>query len=75
MVCILTAILRAQQPEIDGDAAVMVAIKMSRSGIGETELADAIDTVLGGLPPSSEIMHDVDYALAVRAATNIKHNC
>jgi hypothetical protein len=75
LIAILTAIVRAQKPELEGDAAVMQAIEWARDGAGEAELVAAIETILGGdrrewdlLPTRADILRDVDYVLAMRAA-------
>jgi hypothetical protein len=48
MVTILTALLRAQTPELDGDAAVFQALAIARGGMGESELTDALEIVCWG---------------------------
>lgn len=75
IVAILTAILRAQARAAwipgdiaDCDAIVMQAVATARDGFGETALADAVDTITGGMPPAWDILLDVDAALAIRAA-------
>jgi hypothetical protein len=79
IIAILTAILRAQRPDLDGDAAVLQAITIARDGIGEAWLAEALDTILGGdrrewnlLPTWAEILRDVDFALGMREAAGDK---
>jgi hypothetical protein len=64
LVAILTAILRAQMPELDGDAAVLQAVAMARGGMGEREVTGALDIVCWGrcLTPA-EIRCDVGRGL------------
>lgn len=64
LVTILTGLLRAQAPELDGDAAVLQAIALARGGMGESEVAGALDIICWGrsLTPA-EIRHDVGSVL------------
>jgi hypothetical protein len=77
MVAILAAILRAHNraelrsgrpdvAELDSDFAVMQAIAMVRDGLDDSAMAGMLDAITGGAPCAEEILHDVDYALAVR---------
>jgi hypothetical protein len=76
IIAILTAVLRAENPTLDGDAAVLAAIAIARGGMGEAELLDALGVILPatrkswaeGGSPAAEILRDVDYALAIRGA-------
>jgi hypothetical protein len=74
LVGILTAILRAQRPELDADAAAVLAIVIARVGMSESEAVDAIETITGGTPLASEILLDVDIAIALRDATGLTEN-
>ena len=76
-IAILTAIRRAQDHSLDGDVAVLDAIAIARRGMGEAELLDSIAVIVrdGTRSPSSgavcsatEILRDVDFALAVSGA-------
>jgi hypothetical protein len=64
LVTILTALLRAKTPELDGDAAVFQAVSMARGGMGESEVTAALDIVCWGrsLTPG-EIRCDVKEAM------------
>lgn len=77
VVAILTALIRAQNPRLDGDAAVLQAMAMARGGMGESELTAALEMALqawewpgeGYLRPGAEeVLQDVDFALGVREA-------
>jgi hypothetical protein len=76
IIAILTAILRAKDTSLDGDAAVISAIALARGGMGEAELVDALAMIVivttksftEGGDPGAEIVRDVDFALALRGA-------
>jgi hypothetical protein len=72
-IAILTAVLRAQDPTLDGDTAVMAALGMVRGGMGERELIEAVATICPStqepqqrISTAMEILRDVDFALALR---------
>jgi hypothetical protein len=72
LVSILTAVLCAQDREMDPDTAAIKAIAVERRGVGRNALIDVIDTITGGAPPAAEILHSVDVALALRGAPATK---
>lgn len=69
-VAIMTAILRAQNPALDGDSAVLAAIAIVRGGMGEGELVHALAVIARGGDGCTPlgILQDVDFAFALRGA-------
>lgn len=76
VVAILTAILRAQDPSIEGDTAVLQAIAIERAGMPEAQLLAALTLIVlvtrksftRSSDPGTEILRDVDYTLALQGA-------
>ena len=77
LVAILAALLRAQNPHLDPDAAVIIAISIA-GGVGLTEhdLEHILNAILGGARiATAELLADVDRVLAMRAASRQNNSC